>query len=150
MIHPKRPILGPEPLFDVRNWVPPLEPMYGPQAWDFASEVSPRTACARCGGVIRAHGIVCGACHRVHDDHQRKLTSERRCDPLPEAKAPKARARPAGETAAQKVAAKLAEKREKKTARDRRRFEQAISRFRNDPAVRAWAAENDLSLKATG
>lgn len=147
-MHPERKILGPERLFDPRNFVPPLEPIYGPRAWDNTSEVGPRDACGRCGGSVRADGIFCAGCHRVARTNQAKLTSERRCDPKPEAKAPKAKARPANETAARKKAADLADKRARKTARDRRRFEQAIARFRADPAVRAWATEQDLTLKA--
>lgn len=143
-MHPKRPVLGPEALADPRNFVPPLEPMYGPRAWDRASEVDPRSSCERCGNVVRALGIVCGGCARVHPDNQRKLTAERRRDPVPEKK-PATRPRAAPVSARARQIAALAERRALKTARDRKRMLEAFMRFKGHPDADAWAARLGLA-----
>lgn len=146
-MHPERPVLGPEPLKDPRNFVPPLEPMYGPDAWDNASEVDPRSDCGRCGNGVRAHGIICGACERVHPDHQRKLTAERRNDPRREQK-PAAKARADPRTKKAIAAEKAADKRAKRTARDQKRMADAYRAFRGNPEADAWAER--VGLKVAG
>jgi hypothetical protein len=142
-MHPKRPVLGPEPLKDPRNFVPPLEPMFGPRGWDRASEVDPRTSCARCGNSVRARGIVCGGCTAVHPDHDRKLTAERRADPAPEKK-PAARPKAAPRSPAARKAIAAAEKRDKLTARTRKRMLEAYRRCKGVPEADAWAARLGL------
>lgn len=148
-MHPlrKAEILGPEPLHDPRNFVPPLSPMFGPAAWDASCEVGPLDACERCGNAVRAVWIFCAGCHRVNPDHQRKLAGERRNDPKPVVKAsakPKAAAK--GMTAGERKAAVIAEKRAKRTARDQKRLLDAYRAHRGDVEADAWAERVGLPV----
>jgi hypothetical protein len=142
--HPRRVVYGPEKLRDLSNFVATLFTVYGPAPWDFASEVGPQSACGRCGGRIDHPRLACGGCHRVARENQRKFDRERSplWDPKP---ASKAKPKPKVAVAAvEQSVAKVAVKRVKKTARDRRRLLQAAHRFQSAPAVRAWVAEHEL------
>lgn len=140
---PKRP----ERLVDVRNYVPPLSPMFGPAPWSTSCDVGPRDACERCGNVVRADWIFCAGCHRVSRENQRKLTAERRCDPKADPK-PKPKPEAVPKTAREKKVAALAEKRAKRTARDQKRLLDAYRAFKGQPEADAWAER--VGLKTAG
>lgn len=143
--HPSIPDRPPERLHHQSNYVLPLVPMYGPAPWDSKSEVAPRAACERCGGHVLSHWIVCGGCHRVHPDNQRKLSAERRNDPQADPK-PKPKCDAAPKTEKQRRAAAIAEKRAKITARNQKRMADAYRAFKGNPEADAWAEK--LGLKA--
>jgi hypothetical protein len=81
----ERPRYGrdPERPSDPRNYVVPLEPIFGCRAWEKSSEVRSSEFCGTCDASFTPPAHYRPCCARVHPANERKLANERARRPAP-------------------------------------------------------------------